>query len=57
MPRPVKARSAGEHLSVLARIMRQLDADTKLPASRARRIKAALSTAMEELQALMTRGR
>lgn len=57
MARPVKPRSAGEHLSVLARIMRQVDADPKLKSPRARRIKQHLGLAMAEFQALLMGGK
>lgn len=55
MPRTPTARPKGEHLAVLARVLRQVDADKKLPEQRARRIKKHLAAAMAELQQEMTK--
>jgi len=55
MPRPATARPKGEHLTVLARVLRQIEVDKSLSKPRARRIKQHLSAAMLELQQEMTK--
>lgn len=57
MPRPATARPRGEHLAVLARVLRQVEADKELPQSRAKRIKKHLTAAMSELQQEMVNGK
>ena len=49
MPRPATARPPGEHVTVLARVMRQVDADTKMHSKRRRIIKTKLTDALNEL--------
>ena len=53
MPRPPTERPPGEHLAVLARVLRQIDASTKLSPERKHAVKTALTKAMAELQAEM----
>lgn len=55
MPRTPTARPRGEHLAVLARVLRQIDADKELPKPRAKKLKKYLTLAMAELQQEMTK--
>jgi hypothetical protein len=50
MPRRPTARPPGEHLTVLARIVRQVDASESMSAQRRRSINGHLTKAMSELQ-------
>lgn len=53
MPRPPTERPPGEHLAVLARVLRQVDASTRFSAVRKQAVKKALTKAMREIQAEM----
>jgi hypothetical protein len=50
MPRSPTARPPGEHLAVLARIVRQVDASETMNRERKRAIQEHLAKAMAELQ-------
>jgi len=50
MPRPPTERPIGEHLAVLARVLRQVEASTSLPEKRKSAVKMALAKAMREFQ-------
>jgi hypothetical protein len=51
MSRLATPRPPGEHLTILARIVRQIGLDKKMTGDRRRKILAHLSVAMNELQA------
>lgn len=55
MPRTATARPPGEHVAVLSRILRQVQADRSIPKPRARRLKASLRRALEDLMDEMER--
>jgi hypothetical protein len=55
MPRAPTERPPGEHLATLARVLRQIDASTKLGEARKSAVKRFLAAAMQELQAEMAR--
>jgi hypothetical protein len=55
MPRPATARPLGEHLALLARMVRQVDVSRRLTARRRKAVKGHLVAAMKELQAELTR--
>lgn len=50
VPRTPTSRPPGEHLAVLARIVRQIDASEAMTVKRRRSIKNHLMKAMQELQ-------
>jgi hypothetical protein len=50
MPRSPTARPPGEHLAVLARLVRQIDASEEMSPRRRRSLKGHLTKAMAELQ-------
>ena len=50
MPRQARPRPAGEHVMVVLRVLRQVDADDNLKPVRKRKIKKALGAALTELQ-------
>lgn len=51
MARPVKVKSASEHLLVLTRMLSQVDADESMEGKRKLRVKRKLGELMAELQA------
>lgn len=50
MPRLATSRPPGEHLAILARMLRQFDADDRMPDARRQRVKTLVSKIMVELQ-------
>lgn len=55
MTRPATSRPLGEHLALLARMLRQIDCNRGLSPADRRKIKTALSTCMSILQKAMVK--
>ncbi len=55
MPRNATARPPGEHVAVLARVLRQIDADRRMQRARAKRVKGHLRKVIGELSEEMER--
>ena len=55
MARKPTARPMGELLAVVARIMRNVEADQKLPRERSKRLRESLSKIMQEMTSEMVR--
>jgi hypothetical protein len=55
MPRPVTPRPLGEHVTVLTRVLRQVEVNKGLSEKRRRSVKRHLVLALGELQAEMSR--
>lgn len=53
MARPATRRSPGEHLGVLARMLRQIEADVRMKKKRRRFITSLIAKLMRELQTEM----
>lgn len=55
MPRPATPRPPGEHVVLIARVLRQIEADKGMQKARARRVKNHLRKALGELTSEMGR--